>query len=175
MRRKKRMDGARWVQAFRTKRLLFFAADYGDRAEQAGGQQWRFGLVRLYVGIGNFGCAGLLVSDEAVDPGVGDLDDQLVGAGFERGGSIDAVRRVPHDAEALAVDDDFGKVLDTAQIDPEMRAGLEPIGRGLYGLGIRAGAGVVLDAGVGVVAPGCERVEGDGGRRAEVGFEADGP
>ncbi len=81
------------------------------------------------------------------------LIDDFVCPGLQRGGRVDAIRRMPHDAEVLAIHRDLGKVLHVAQIDPHMRALLEPVGRRLNGLGVSAGAGEVLHARVGAVAP----------------------
>ena len=49
-------------------------------------------------------------------------------AGLQRSGGIDAVGRVPDDAQCLSVDGDLGEVLHVAEIDPERRAWLEPVG-----------------------------------------------
>ncbi len=45
----------------------------------------------------------LLVADEAVAPGVGDGDLQMIGAGFDGIADIDAEGRIPEDAEVVAV------------------------------------------------------------------------
>ena len=51
---------------------------------------------------------------------------------------IDAIGRVPHDAQALAIHRDLGKVLHIAEIDPQVRALLEPVRRRLHRFGVSA-------------------------------------
>ena len=56
--------------------------DYGYWAEQAGGEKRRIGFVGVDDCEGELGGVGLLVADEAVDPGVGGFDDDGVLAGL---------------------------------------------------------------------------------------------
>ena len=142
------------------------------RTEQAGEHQGRSGAIGSDVGEGDLGGIGLLIADQAVNPGVDDFDGDHVIAGLEGFGDFDAVGGVPGDAEQGPVDGDFGEVLDVAEIEPQGRAGFEPAGRGVDGFGIGANAGEVLHAGFGVVGPGGQRVKSDGCGRAAVGLEA---
>ena len=58
--------------------------------------------------------AGLLIANEAVDPGIGHLYDQFVAAGLQRGRDIDAIGRMPDDPHRFAVDCDLSEVLHVA-------------------------------------------------------------
>src|ERR1700756_3069276 len=70
-----------------TLRRLFFSvgSDHGHWPKQSGRQKGRVRLIRLYVGEGVLGCARLLVSNEAVHPGVDHFDGDVVRARLQRG------------------------------------------------------------------------------------------
>ena len=58
------------------------------------------------------------VADQAIDPEVGYLYFDLVCAGFDGFGYVDAIRGFPEGADWFAVDGDFGEVLHVVEIEP---------------------------------------------------------
>ena len=99
------------------------------------------------------------------------LHGDFVRAGLQRGSGIDAVRSVPDRAEFLSVDCDNRQVFHVAEVDPEGRALLEPVGRGLDGFGVGARAGEIFHALVAAFIPRNELVERDGCGRAATGLK----
>lgn len=55
----------------------------------------------MLIGKGDLYGARLLVADQAVDPGIGDLDGDFVGAWLEGHGGVKAIGFVPDLAESL--------------------------------------------------------------------------
>jgi hypothetical protein len=57
------------------------------------------------------GGARLLVSNEAIHPGIRYLDGYLVRTGFQCRSDIDAIGNMPNHAQRLAVDGHIGQIL----------------------------------------------------------------
>lgn len=71
-------------RALRMYRLVRIVTNHLYRPEQAGGQQRRVPLVRLYVGKGLLRGSRLFVSDQPIHPRVNNLYPDLVRTGFDK-------------------------------------------------------------------------------------------
>lgn len=67
---------------------------------------------------------GARSAGDAVEPCVGDIDDQLVGAVAQGGGAIGAEGGGPEDAEGLAVEPGFADGPEVAEIEEHALAGM---------------------------------------------------
>ena len=144
-------------------------------AKQAGRQERSGGIVGLVGGKREFAGIRLLVADEAVDPEVRDLDRDFVLSGPQGAGDLDAIRNLPYGFKWRAVDTDLRDFLDVAEIEPEMRAGLEPLRRRVDGAGVGGGTGELLHSLIGVIGPRDELSETDAVGRPAIGLEGDSP
>ena len=92
----------------------------------------------------------------------------MIHARFGHPGEIHAERRFPQHAEIVTVAGNFRKIIHRPQIEPEFAPGGQPVGRNFDFFFIRGRAGEVAYSGSGMVAPGNQLVQSNGGRRAPV-------
>src|SRR5689334_22044090 len=129
-------SGKVWLERWPENKLACSAllvcghADESHRPKKAGSQQWR---VRPIVwprceGV-LAGDVGLQVADQAVHPEVCHTNLDYVRARLQRTGQFNTEGPFPDDAERLSVDQNFGEVLNVAEIEPQPRALFEAIRR----------------------------------------------
>lgn len=132
-----------------------------DGTEEAGGHERGFLRKGADIGAGDAlvrGEGG--IAYDAVGPEVGDGDLEGVGAGCEVVGDIGLEGWCPEGLDFLAVEFDGGEFADEAEVEDDAACGFgsAPAEGGVIG----GGAGVVLDAGIGMGGPVGEGFEGDG-------------
>src|SRR5882757_10211998 len=113
----------------------------------------------------------LFVANEPIGPEIGDLDLQLVTAGFEYAGRVGEEGRLPENAEIVPIDPYARHHLDLAEIENRCDARREHGRRNEKLALINGRAGEVADARIVLLGPGGKLLEGDAIRCAPTGRE----
>ena len=95
----------------------------------------------------------MLVADQSIRPEIRDPHFQIVVAGVNGLGNVDAEGRFPRNAKVLAVHEHFRQHFDPAKVQVQPLAASQCVGRDIEAVCIGGGAREVLHAGVSVFGP----------------------